>query len=645
MLLLFQVLRNNPEDSSQNATDDKWNWDTRENNSDQQLVNTPLPDLTKQLDELKKDKQDLIGQLEQLDLENQQNLLQIVGVKDKLQYENNDLKQKYTKLKEQHNILLSEQGNLKNQLEELEKKCVVPEKPENMDQRKEKYELQLRDNQNLKLKQEELQKELSVLKSTNTTLQKVFEDFKIATEQEKKNSNETIKQLQSENKIIYAELQQAKNDIKRYEKKSSEDAENCQKLAFILESYDKQVSSLKNELEEKNEILQARSDNDEITTRLKEEIENIKKSKQEEIDCLTQELENLKMLNRSLQEANSKLNEDNAKEMTELKASIENQENVISSLKERLTSNTDNEETTTDLKRELNDLKVNHENVLLQLHNKYVNIITENIRKFQDCDKPSDFQHCFYEDDPQIAEFSKHVEDILKILLDFKCKCEILEEEVYSLSEEKTKILTEKNHEIEKLIQNSEILSQEVITKTQTIKDLENECNELAKNNELLINELENYKNNSGLQTISESNEDNMVLLESQLENANKRIEDLEKIIDDFEEQKQDLQSENELDNAIKQLHITETEISNTQKDYQELLNSFDQLQIEFDNLKYDLELAKENRKFISEENLALKSHLDKLKSEYENTEYQLSEYKINSGRLKGRSRRTQKED
>lgn len=71
------------------------------------------------------------------------------------------------------------------------------------------------------------------------------------------------------------------------------------------------------------------------------------------------------------------------------------------------------------------------------------------------------------------------------------------------------------------------------------------QCDELMKNNEILLNELENYKRNK-LETISENNEENMVQLETQLEecnNLNRTLEqeyiELNEKIDELEKEKQ----------------------------------------------------------------------------------------------------------
>uniref|UniRef100_A0A1Y1MJS9 GRIP domain-containing protein n=2 Tax=Photinus pyralis TaxID=7054 RepID=A0A1Y1MJS9_PHOPY len=239
-------------------------------------------------------------------------------------------------------------------------------------------------------------------------------------------------------------------------------------------------------------------------------------------------------------------------------------------------------------------------------HVKYLGIITECLEKYTSVDPASALSSIITGEDPQIVEFANEVENLLKLLIDFKSKTESLEEEICGITREKSKVVNEKNFEIEKLLQNSEILSQEVIAKTQALKDYETECNELMKNNDLLILELENFKN-SRLQTISETNEENMLLMESQLENANKKIEDMELIITDLETSKQETNEEvqTELDYIKRQLNITGQELSETKTDHQELKIQCSRLE---------------------EEKQSLKQALDKARVDYENMEYKCNE-------------------
>ncbi|XP_056632154.1 thyroid receptor-interacting protein 11 [Diorhabda sublineata] len=665
-----------------------WGWTTTEELPPTESTGS-ISDLRKQIADLKNEKSDLMAKLEQLDADNQENLINIMQMKEKLQYELNELNNNYISVKEENKILLEKEEKLKNEIQRLEHQTVASGE-DYVQKCKEITEV----NQKISDELEQLRSELNITKKSNETLQKLLKDTKNTEELAER---EKLKKIESENKLLYSELKKANEAISTYEIKSLEDEENCNKLATILETYDKQVSCLKKEIEnisklyEDAQIKLANSedtckklcnDKEEMKTEynkeilvLKEEIEEhlkiideTTKEKQnntkDTIEVLLKELESFKIENENLKKHNEELvvtatgrmDMDLENELEDIQEEHETRLNILREelelLKQQESKNRTDElkfveleeeklllhRELKDVQDELEELKKNHKVSLQELHDKYVNIITENIKKFQECEKPSDFQYYIQEDDPQVVELCKHVESIMKILLDFKCKCAELETRIMELAEEKNSILVEKNREIEKLIQNSDVLSQEILTKTQSLKEFENECNEMAKNNELLISELETLKNNPVLQTISESNEDNMILLESQLENANKRIEDLERIIDDLERnqiRKDSLEDTSDLENAVKQLNITEKEIDDKKKDYEELLNNFDQLQVDNDYLKKEFDRLNEQLEFSNEDNNELKGNLEKLKTDYENTEYQLSEVNINCEALK----------
>lgn len=529
-------------------------------------------------------------------------------------------------------------------------------------------------------------KEIDDLKKLNEDLQvKASGRMDIYLEEE---LNDIREEHETQLNVLREELEQLKNQ---------DDCNN--KYEDINKQY-KEIENLYNELKNEHESLQKQ---------YQIQLEDEKKDQTAEIERWKKEIIDLKTLNEELLvKASGRMDMDLEDELETIQQEHEVQLNVLREELEQLKCQenknmTDNdkfeelEEKKLDVTRELNDLQQqyaflqeNHKVSLYELHNKYINIITDNIKKFQECEKPSDFEHCVHEDDPQAAELCKHIENIIKILLELKCKSADLEKRILEITEEKNAILVDKNHEIEKLIQNSDLLTQEIVAKNQTIKEYQTECNEIAQNNDLLINELETCKSNPGLQTISESNEDSMILLESQLENANKRIEDLEKIINYLEKQKphvdtldgenlenavienatqklnrtkmkmkatqkdeesfdqfDDLENQqvdtmdgehlekSDLENAIAKLIETKTEIKHKNKDYDTLLNSFDQLQIHCDSLKKELYETAENLSFSNEKNLNLKTTLEKLKSEYEMFEYQISELNMNSESLK----------
>lgn len=537
---------------------------------------------------------DLIGQLEQLDTDNQRNVEEIMSIKDKLLEENNKLKDKYEQLQQINKKHVQKEAQLKKSLEDL-KTHTEPTKKQTI----------IEENRKLKEEQEETKKEMLVLKSSNATLQKVVEDFK----KSENSSEDIVRQLQAENKIIYSELQSAKVLISDFEKKSIEDAENCSKLAAILESYEKQVSSLKEEL---------------------------------------------------------KIKEDPSVSQESIKANYSKQLSEVTKHNEALTSEIEALKTDCEKKQAtLDDLLDKKE----EIHKKYVNIVTESVKRYTNGDIKSEREQSSLDEDLHIAEFSKQIENIMEILSDFKTKSEDYEKKMFELTQEKNNLITEKNHEIEKLIQNSDVLTQEIINKSQVIKEYENECNELEKNNELLLKELETYKNNSGLQTITETNEENVVMLEAQLEASQKRISYLEGVIEDYkkttqendssvsakaqltvsdkriqelEKMVQDLETAKE--GAMKKLSVVNTELENKSKEYQELINKYDNIMIENDRLREDVSILEDDLETLRQTNDDLTINLDKIKSDFENSDYQLSEQNINMDGLKEELERCKKE-
>ncbi|XP_076262751.1 uncharacterized protein LOC143197870 isoform X2 [Rhynchophorus ferrugineus] len=456
-------------------------------------------------------------------------------MREKLQEENHRLNDKCDQLQHQHKAATIREKNLEKQLKDLKisQTSSINDKT----------------NHDLTVELEETKKELSVLKSTHGTLEKTLEDLKNANEKEILKLQSDLSKSENELKQVYTELLQAKEQIIFSESKSKEDAENYKKLAFILDSYEKQVTSLKEELDTVRNEGGSNAD--------------VHKTLQNDLNTASCEIEELKRSHESalkdFGEKIGKLNED------------------------------------------YKNLKLKNDD----MHRAYINILTENVKRYLN----SEYVNYEPSEDPQVMEFNKHVESIFKILLDFKDKCQSLERQILETTQEKNNLLNEKNNEIEKLLQHSDVLSHEVIHKTETIKELETEITNLITSNDMLMSEIESCKSNSVLQPISESNEDSMVLLETALDNANEKIKELEKIVE----------------NESKSPEPMESTILN-HEDYRELLSSYDSLKIDHDTTVKELIQTKSELADAQNDNDILKSQLDKNKADFENTEYQLSE-------------------
>ncbi|XP_050316065.1 thyroid receptor-interacting protein 11-like [Anthonomus grandis grandis] len=562
-----------------NFSEDNWDWIAPDA---KQTEHEDVSTLKKAIEKLENEKSDLINQLEQLDVENQQNLAELVAIREKLQDENLDLKDKNAQLRQQNKSLISREEKLKQEVEEFKTKAPeqdvkalriinktleenisslraeVANLTQELDQAQTLYREsekadQLPNHQELTFKLDETLKELSVLRTTHDTLKKTYQESLLSSDKELKELQEKLRQSESENHKVYNQLQNALQLITEAEQKRVEDAENCQKLAFILESYEQQVSSLKKELASAKRL-------------------------QPELDKALEELNQVKQCPKD-------------------------------------------DPTVDQLQQEINKLtKTLEEKITEQqnMHKTYVNIITESIRQCASPNEPSNPVEPL-STHPELKDFQQQVQNICKMLLEFKEKCESLEKDLVEASQEKTKILNEKYEEIEKLLKNQEDLSQEITNKEDTVKKLEEEVASLIDSNDVLLSELDGFKS-PVLETISETNEESIILLESDLEHANKRIRELEDIIDS--------PSRTPVSNDPSSASLEER-VGQKHQDYQELLNSFDELKLDYEDTALKLKQSKQDMKVLAAENEELKAYIEKLKSDLENNEYQLTEANI----------------
>ncbi|GJQ77799.1 Gmap [Trypoxylus dichotomus] len=519
---------------------DKWSWDPPDTGHPTQPAisesnSNIVENLKKLVIDLENDKKELVASLEQLDLDCQQTTEKVINLKDELQKEYDDLKIKYDSLLGEYEHIQKgdiEKSKLLQQFQvEKAKFLKEPEKDKQGDN-------------------EELKGRVEELEEINLRLKKDLEeaikhnDHAIATE----NINE-------ERTILLKQIEDLNLKLKEYESCQTNDRDEYEKLARILQGYEEQVRAY----EDQSERLQ---------------------------------MENVKLLDRE----NTLVLE-------------------LTALKETLDKSKD------DMVKSIN-----------KSQERYLNLVIDSFKKFMDYPLPVKTTGL------DENSFMAAVEATMKILLDLKWKTETLKKEVDDMTEEKTRILTEKNHEINKLLENSEVLSQEVITKTQALKNYEEENTELIKNNDDLINQLEMLKfNTRGLHTISESNEDNLLVLESQLEKANKKIKELEMTVSDLENSKQEatFEVQTELDYIKKQLNLTGTELNQTKIEYQKLLEEHKQLQLNHINLQNALDEARTSYDKCYDEKETLNSTVDKIQTEFENSEYKYSEININLETLK----------
>ncbi|XP_055843959.1 girdin [Episyrphus balteatus] len=111
------------------------------------------------------------------------------------------------------------------------------------------------------------------------------------------------------------------------------------------------------------------------------------------------------------------------------------------------------------------------------------------------------------------------------------------------------------------------------------------QCDELMKNNEILLNELENYKRNK-LETISENNEENLLLLENQLDECRSLNTTLEEEYRELNDKISEL--ENEKQELVNQLNTVQDINSTMLTDQKKLHEQLEALEAEKSNLLFE---------------------------------------------------------
>ncbi|KAM7346402.1 Golgi microtubule-associated protein isoform 2-T2 [Cochliomyia hominivorax] len=138
------------------------------------------------------------------------------------------------------------------------------------------------------------------------------------------------------------------------------------------------------------------------------------------------------------------------------------------------------------------------------------------------------------------------------------------------------------------------------------------QCDELMKNNEILLNELENYKRNK-LETISENNEENIVQLETQLEECNNLNRTLEQEYIELNEKIEELEKENQSINEKLRLAQQQCEALNTKE--KDLNLQVETLELEKCNLLLKLNDVNASNEEKQEDTQALRIYQEKCES------------------------------
>ncbi|XP_023291357.2 thyroid receptor-interacting protein 11 isoform X1 [Lucilia cuprina] len=403
---------------------------------------------------------------------------------------------------------------------------------------------------------------------------------------------ESVKSLQTENDeladklrmtLIDLEDQQFKiNDLKEKASEAIIAQEQLKALAEEKHKFAQEIEHMKENLNKSLELEKRLLIAEQEKETLQIELQN-QKASQQRINELEQKIQNLTYKNQQLQlnaECETEtLNNSNELEQ-KLKVLHEENDHLKSEL-ERLTDSNfsraiaDEKHCITDLDEEDEDEGFSLEKLksLLKV------FTTQDVKEMQ------------HED---IEKLYKHLRDKLH-------KLETTERELAHMSSEMLELQDNKlvwDHEKKTLEAD---ISQYIL-----------QCDELMKNNEILLNELENYKRNK-LETISENNEENIVQLESQLEECNNLNRTLEQEYIELNEKIEELEKEKEILNEKLRTSQQQCEALNTKE--KDLNLQVETLELEKCNLLLKLNGVNASQEEQQEDSQALRIYQEKCES------------------------------
>ncbi|XP_045463919.1 thyroid receptor-interacting protein 11-like [Harmonia axyridis] len=568
-------------------TEDAWSWSAVESKTDQLKTDETITNLKKKIDELQNENRDLLTSLDQLDQNHQQNTEELVKMKNKLSEELENVTEKYEMLNMKYNKLALAENAYKKKITELKNKC------DGFSQRKNSDDIK-NDNNDVTQKYKNLEIENLQLKERIATLEAASSKNSGELTNSDAKLTSLIEELQMENKALKIALQTT-NELKA--------TQNNEKL---IKEYENEIANLRNELKA---LATVESPKKEDNTDLEKDI----------IDLQTK----LDTINTQTEKEKSKLVE----QLNEYEMRIAGLELELNEVKKNRSDVEAKYCELQEIKQELEKTEVVRGEELKQhYHKKCSDLEAEYAAKIQEIElqnnKNTDVEkevtqrliHALSED------FKDYINDPSLLPNDFKSFTEFLSNQTKSkiealatksqeLNQIRIELQNEKDEEIEKLSRDSERLKKELSNKLKDLEDMEEECSQLMKNNELLISKLDEYKK-TGLQTIFESNEDNVAILEKQLEVASRRNEELEQLI-----------SENK--------HFTREE-NDHQISKEDIAQNLEKLEEEKNVILTENEELKNQLKIAESERDNCRLLIDKMRLDFETTEYQFSEMNIN---------------
>nr|XP_014102427.1 thyroid receptor-interacting protein 11 isoform X2 [Bactrocera oleae] len=303
--------------------------------------------------------------------------------------------------------------------------------------------------------------------------------------------------------------------------------------------------------------------------------------------------------------------------ITELESKVQNLMVENQQLRLNAEAETETQNYSAELAERIKSLSEENETLRAEIesiaHSKFSEAIAEEKQEITDLDAD--------DDEPLTVDkikelLSSHIKS--KLTTEMEEACRAVQERVTRTVNEMERNISRLSEELLDLQDSKLVWDHEKKTLEADISQYILQCDELMKNNEILLNELENYKRNK-LETIQEHNEQSVMDLEAELEEAFKMNETLEQEYvelkdknDEFEREKQTL---------TEQLRAAQQQCEELRSAEKELKIQLETLEIEKGNMLFELNEQKSLDSKQTDGDVLLKSAEEKC----ENLESQLA--------------------
>uniref|UniRef100_A0A034V6E9 Thyroid receptor-interacting protein 11 n=2 Tax=Bactrocera dorsalis TaxID=27457 RepID=A0A034V6E9_BACDO len=372
--------------------------------------------------------------------------------------------------------------------------------------------------------------------------------------------------------------------------------ENVQELQTRCEETDTALKLAREELEEQQEKLESLKEKAAEAVIAQQQLKTLAEEKgkiETEILNMKENLQNVLELEKRLLFSESEKEtlqielqgmRATQERITELESKVQNL--IVENQQLRLNAEAETE--TQNYSAELAERKsLNEENETLRAeiesiaHSKFREAIAEEKQEITDLDAD--------DDEPLTVDkikelLSSHIKS--KLTGEMEEACRAVQERVTRTVNEMERNISRLSEELLDLQDSKLVWDHEKKTLEADISQYILQCDELMKNNEILLNELENYKRNK-LETIQEHNEQSVMDLEAELEEASKMNETLEQEYVEQKEKNEELEREKQT--LTEELRAAQQQCEELRSAEKELKIQLETLEIEKGNMLFEL--------------------------------------------------------